>query len=310
MKTMKTKLLFAAALALALTACSDNNNDHSAPDDGQPVAARFAAEIDGEPTRASGTTWTAGDRIGISTVGDTKTVYANIPYKYEAGAFVPDGTTIYFQSPQPVTFNAYYPFRGESGIPTESVEAVTQMQGAAVQPQIDFLFAEGATASKDAPTVTFTGKQAFKHCMSQLTLTFIEGKDISLTGLLSSYTLEGLIHVGTFYTATGTALADTEIPAIPLTIDLTDVTAQAGRYTAASVILFPQQVQDGAIGLEVTVDGEPYKARLTLPAGATALAAGNNYKFPVTVSKTGLSVGAAEIADWNPVEGNPADATM
>lgn len=56
---MKTRFFTLAALALALVACNNDNENLN----GDPVAAQFTANI-APATRASGTTWTAGDRIG------------------------------------------------------------------------------------------------------------------------------------------------------------------------------------------------------------------------------------------------------
>ena len=61
---MKTRFFTLAALALALVACNNDNENLN----GAPVAAQFTADI-APATRASGTTWTAGDRIGITDIG-------------------------------------------------------------------------------------------------------------------------------------------------------------------------------------------------------------------------------------------------
>lgn len=57
-----TALLFAAA-ALTLAACTKDDENL----DGGPVAAQVTAGIGWAQTRASGTAWSAGDAIGIST---------------------------------------------------------------------------------------------------------------------------------------------------------------------------------------------------------------------------------------------------
>ena len=63
---MKTKHFALAALALGLVACNNDNENLN----GDPVAAKFTAEIyEAASTRASGTTWDNGDRIGITDIG-------------------------------------------------------------------------------------------------------------------------------------------------------------------------------------------------------------------------------------------------
>lgn len=62
---MKTRFFTLATLALALAACNNDNENLN----GDPVAAQFTANI-APATRASGTTWTGGDRIGITDIGN------------------------------------------------------------------------------------------------------------------------------------------------------------------------------------------------------------------------------------------------
>lgn len=306
---MNSKMYFAAALTLVLTACNKDNTPVT-PADGT-VAARIDTEINDTYTRASGTEWTADDCIGISTRPGTTTDYSNIPYKFNGSRFEPDGTTIYFQSPEPVTFDAYYPFASGTAPGIVSADTKAANQSAGNQPKIDFLFASGATARKDAPTVNFTGDNAFRHKMSQITLTFIEGADVTFGGnMLTAYSLTGLVMEGTFDTGSGEAAAKPDATTEELKIQLENVTAPGGQYTPRPVILFPQTVATGNIGLQVTVDDQTFHATLTLPQGATALAPGNNYTFPVTVKRSGLTVGGAEIKDWDPVAGDPVDAVM
>ena len=303
---MKSRLIFTSLLVLSLAACTDGN-DPMTPADGE-VAAQIVADINHVATRASGTTWSPNDEIGISTVDGTKTDYTNIPYKYDGTTFKPSGATIYFQSPDVVTFNAYYPYSANGGTVTATTDAAAQKN----LPAIDFLFAKEAKADKTNPTVEFTDKtdnngedNSFHHCMSQITLELIEGSDMAFTGALTGYTLKNIVLKGSFDTTNGEAKADAGTTAASLTTTFENVTVTDNKYTTNPVILFPQAVN--SIGLEVVVDGETYKATLTL---ANGLEAGNNYVFPVTVKKTGLSVGTAEITDWDPIIGSGTDATM
>ena len=60
---MKIRFFALALVVLALAACN-NDNEHL---NGGPVVAQFTADI-APATRASGTTWTGGDRIGITDI--------------------------------------------------------------------------------------------------------------------------------------------------------------------------------------------------------------------------------------------------
>ena len=312
---MKSRLIFISLLALLLAACTDGN-DPMTPADGE-VAARIMADINNVATRASGDAWTADDRIGISTVPGTKTSYANIPYIWNGTEFGPESTVIYFQSQEEVTFNAYYPFAGTVGAPAGIIAKTTDANAQKDLPAIDFLFAEGAKADKTNPMVEFTDKSknngednSFHHRMSMIAIKFTEGDDMAFVGgKLQSYTLKGLVLEGTFNTETGEAKTTDGEQAADLTISIENPTVDNGVFTAAPVILFPQDM-NGAIGIEVTVDEQTYKATLVIPNGKKALEAGNNYTWPITVSKTGMSVGHAEIKDWITEQGDDVTATM
>ena len=313
--TMKSRLIFTSLLALSLAACTDGN-DPMTPADGE-VAARIMADINNVATRASGDAWTADDRIGISTVPGTKTSYVNIPYIWNGTEFGPESTVIYFQSQEEVTFNAYYPFTGTVGASAGIIAKTTDANAQKDLPAIDFLFAEGAKADKTNPVVAFTDKSknnvednSFHHRMSMIAIKFTEGDDMAFAGgKLQSYTLKGLVLEGTFNTETGEAKTTDGEQAADLTISIENPTVDNGVFTAAPVILFPQDM-NGAIGIEVTVDEQTYKATLVIPNGKKALEAGNNYTWPITVSKTGMSVGQAEIKDWITVQGDDVTATM
>lgn len=295
---MKTRLFTFAALALALAACT---NDDENLNDGS-VAAVINAEIsDAVSTRASGTAWAERDEIGIS---ESRFGYTNVPYRWESGKFTPTGTIIFFQDDDPTTFSAYYPYDADGGTLTATTDATAQQN----QPAIDFLYATGATASTHNPEVNFTddtdagGKDcSFHHCMSQITLTFKEGSGVDFSTIQpTGYTLSGLMLTGSFDTTTGTAETDDATAAQDLDMTLTN-----GALTS-SVILFPQT--KASIGLSVYYNSQPYTATLTIPEGA--LKAGNNYTYTVTVRNKDLSVSSATISDWNPVNGGNVNADL
>lgn len=295
---MKTRLFTFAALALALAACTNDNENLN---DG-PVAAVINAEIsDAVATRASGTAWAERDEIGIS---ESRFGYANVLYRWENGKFTPAGTIIFFQDDDPTTFSAYYPYDADGGTLTATTDATAQQN----QPAIDFLYATGATASTHNPEVNFTDDTAaggkdcsFHHCMSQITLTFKAGSGVDFNTIKpTSYTLSGLVLAGSFDTADGTAEANDATAAQDLNMTLTN-----GVLTS-SVILFPQSTT--SIELSVNYNSQPYTATLTIPEGA--LKAGNNYTYTVTVRNKDLSISSATISDWNPVNGGNVNADL
>lgn len=308
---MKSKLLSVSVLALSVAACT-NDNISVTPADGETAAVVLAAIDNAPAVRASGTAWDRGDIIGISSVPGTKTVYTNIPYKWDGTKFDPDGATIYFQSAEAVTFHAYCPYNAAGGTLTAVTNAAAQKN----LPAIDFLYASGAAADKTAPTVRFTGDKSFHHCMSQIKLTFEEGNGMAFTGKLQAYTLGGLVLKGGFDTETG--LAQTQAGETPadLSIALENVTVTNKKYSAAPVILFPQDVTGGKIALKVQVDYVEYATELILPDADgdgvkdTALRPGYNYTFSIRVNKTAIEIANAEISPWNEVAGDTGEAVL
>ena len=283
---MKTRFFALAALALALVACNNDNENLN----GDLVAAQFTADI-APATRASGTTWDNGDRIGITDIGND-TRYGNVPFILKNGKFEAEGKVIYIEDAKTHTFRAYYPYNAAGGILTATTDATAQQN----QPAIDFLFASGATGDKNNPVVSFTDKTAkggednsFHHRMSQITLTFEAGDGVDFSVVKPErYTLDGLLLTGTFNTADGIATADNGAQTGELTMNLAD-----GNLTS-SIILFPQTV--ASLPLVVNYKGQEYHATLTMPEGA--LQAGNNYTYTVKVNATGLTLEGCTIGSW------------
>ena len=283
---MKTRFFALAALALALVACNNDNENLN----GDLVAAQFTADI-APATRASGTTWDNGDRIGITDIGNDSQ-YGNVPFILKNGKFEAEGKVIYIEDAKTHTFRAYYPYNAAGGILTATTDATAQQN----QPAIDFLFASGATGDKNNPVVSFTDKtykggedNSFHHRMSQITLTFEAGDGVDFSVVKPErYTLDGLLLTGTFNTADGLATADNGAQTGELAMNLAD-----GNLTS-SIILFPQTV--ASLPLVVNYKGQEYHATLTMPEGA--LQAGNNYTYTVKVNATGLTLEGCTIGNW------------
>ena len=293
---MKTRFFALAALALTLVACNNDNENLN----GDPVAAQFTADI-APATRASGTTWTGGDRIGITDIGND-TQYGNVPFILKNGKFEAEEKVIYIEDTKTHTFRAYYPYNAAGGILTATTDATAQQN----QPAIDFLFASGATGDKNNPVVSFTDKTAkggednsFHHRMSQITLTFEAGDGVNFSVVKPErYTLDGLLLTGTFNTADGIATADNGAQTGELAMNLAD-----GVLTS-SIILFPQTV--ASLPLVVNYKGQEYHATLTMPEGA--LQAGNNYTYTVKVNATGLTLEGCTIGSWTDGGGESGEA--
>lgn len=294
---METRLFALAALGIALTACT---NDNEAMDKGS-VPAEIKAEISAPAdSHADDTQWRDADEIGVS---ESRFGFTNVPYVMTNGKFEPTRETIFFLDDEPTTFSAYYPYNAKGGTLTATTDSAAQQN----QPDIDFLYATGATASTHNPEVNFTddtdaGGQdcSFHHCMSQISLTFEAGSGVEFSTIQpESYTLSGLVLTGNFDTETGIAKADENAQEADLAMELDGA-------LSSSVILFPQT--KASIGVTVVFNGHKYNATLSIPEGT--LKAGNNYTYTVTVRNMGLSIGSAVISDWNPVSGGEVNAEL
>ena len=286
---MKTRLLTFAALALALAACT---NDEENLNDG-PVAAQFTAAIGDNVTATTrvsgtdGTKWDKGDCIGITCTGGSS--YNNVPYVTEGnGNFNPaSDDIIYYDNTDEVTFHAYYPYKNANEMTEGKIAATTDAKAQEVQTQHDFLFASGAKGSTYNPDVSFTEANAFSHCMSRITLNFKEGSGVTIpTGAPTSYTLKGLLLQGTFDPTNGET-ATTANSAANVTLP--------GNLTSS--IFFPQDV--ASIGMEILLNGNIYNA--TLPVDEGKLQSGKEYHYEITISHKGVEVDAS-INQWEKVE--------
>ena len=292
MSDMKQNLLSctcAAALLLALAACT---NDEENLNDG-PVAAQFTAAIGDNvtaTTRVSGTNgteWDEDDCIGI-----TGGSYSNVPHVTEGnGNFEPASIDdiIYFDNTDEVTFRAYYPYKDDNEMTEGKIAATTDAKAQEVQTQHDFLFANGAKGSTYNPDVSFTGANAFSHCMSRITLNFKGGSGVTIpTGYPTSYTLKGLLLQGTFDPTTGQTATTTTTTA--------DVTLPGNR---TSSIFFPQEV--ASIDMEISLNGNTYYTALPVKDGK--LQSGKEYHYEITISHQNVEVNAS-IKAWDKVEDN------
>lgn len=287
------------AAAFLFTGCEKENENTV---DNQPVKARITSTIDGMATRAAGTAWAAGDRIGIYALNaEANILRTNAPYVTTAGGgvFTAEGEEFYFQDKYDVHFFAYYPFEGADGtapgvdgLISKTITAADQT--AAEQPKIDYLFAGTITANSDAPNVQFR----FDHCMSRIVLKFLPGDGIASLDDIQ-YTLDGILPAGTFNTRTGSAAADAGTSATPL---MMSVPGSAAAELTSSLIFFPQQ-SDADKTLALTMRGKTYTATFKFKEnpknrGVRELAAGHSYTYNVKINNTSMTISPATIAAW------------
>lgn len=311
-----------ATVATMLAACSNDENEMN----NGPVEARITAGIDGPATRAIDQKWSSGNTIGVMVTtavnSDMKTLYQNVKYTVgnggENGVFTAEpGKGIFFQNAsETVTFAAYSPYQTSANAATlpENGGVVagvnTKIQtDQATQETFDYLFASGATASKDAPTVEFKEGNNFKHQMARLILVLKTSDTDGFTAgqvFDGTYNLGGLKHNGTFKVTDGTATATGDVVNdwdITDNYKVDDNPAGTRTYT---MILYPQTL-GGALTFSATIDGQTYTNTTAIYPRLTN---GNSYTYTITMKKTGLTVSGCTINPWNTVIGVGGDATM
>lgn len=290
------KIYFFAAAALALAAC-DNDDKYA---DNEPVAAQITANIGNSiSSRAAGTAWATGDKIGITTLRGSESKYVNMEYTTEKADGVFTGTPMYFQDAQAeVTFTAYYPFTGTEGTAPGIVENNTRAEQQTLenQPTFDYLW-DSRVGKKGQPNINFE----FAHKMSKITMTFQDGEGTHVSKI-TSYSFDGLVLEGTFDPATGEAKAK-EMASETLTLNVENVISGSAR---PSIIVYPQTTA-GQVVLHIVKDGQTYKCELAFAGGK--LEAGTDYQYTIKLNKTGAEVTNSEIHPWSSQTGT-GDATM
>lgn len=291
----QTKFILAGAVAaLTLSSCSNNLDDNSSwGSDSQNV--KFSSYIEGQKTvKASGTTWTTGDKVGIfmkkagadlgAATAANKQFIADDRGNLTAAAA--DQALVYPEGA--VDFVAYYPYTATVTENKVAVDVKNQSKPA----DIDLLYSNNAsnqTASANAVNL------GFKHQLATVCLN-IKAQGIASTAGLTA-TLTGSKTAGSFNLADGSlAVTDASAADIAFTVNA------AG--TQAEAIVLPQNAAN--VKVKFTLNGKTVEQ--ALPAASATWAAGNRYAIDVTLKgeSTGeiyVNFGQATITDWTDVPG-------
>lgn len=284
MKTMKHSMV--AALALALVACGDENelaSDVQALD--SPEEVSFSAGI---LSRASGSSWDAEDKVGISATGGG-TSYSNVQYQVaEAGAsvaFNPVAEAICYTADAPMSFTAYYPY-------AETLDnGFIYKNTTETQEGVDFLWSSvNNRPYSEAPVVSFT----FRHQMALLEVQVTSDEDLSRQNVV----IGGLKHDGGFNTVIGEAKPKAEAQAQDWTVG----TAVSGTEFEFSGFIYPQDANELAVKI-----GEQ-EAKLSL--GQNMFQAGYKYTVTATIDNgeinAQITINGNTIEDWKDAAGKIA----
>jgi hypothetical protein len=266
---MKLNTIIIAAMAVTLMTFASCGSDYET--DRGEVALRVKASITDANTRLGlvGTSFAEGKQFVMLAGEDS--------YTYTAAA---DGSLTvdreyFFNTDKVVTFSAYYP-----ADVAESIDCTEQGDA------LDILY-DSEQAAIYSPEVEFT----FCHKMSKLTFRFSDGGGMESGFNGATLTLSGFTTAATFSKATGELTLGDDKKDISIAID--SAPDNEGITTVEAIV--PPQTE-ATFKLKLTVDGNNYTKTLTLTTMA-----GDNYIFPVSVSKASLSVCNVSIDNWTNV---------
>lgn len=278
---MKLSNLFylGALSALVLTGCKDNDDNSEWMTDG----VVFTSHIEGMVSRASGSAWSDGDKVGIyMNAGGTD--FENYEYTASAdGALTAAKQTLKYPEEGTADFFAYYPYQSGISGKTYAVDVTDQSDPT----KIDLLYAT-KTGISNGEAVNF----AFSHQLSQIVINVSHDETIaSLNGLK--------IQVKGMNTQASFALADgTLTPTDNKTDFAMNVNAEG---TTAEAIILPTADLTGAQLVFTLADGKSFGWDLT-QSDVSSFDKGTKYTYKASLSMTNgqgsVNMGNATIDDW------------
>lgn len=289
---MKAKsILFSlAVLALSATSCSDDKDGYGNENNG---AVQFSSAIVGNvQTRATGTTWSPADAIGVymkkagQELADANVISNVANNKYTtpgSGVFSAAKASDAIYLPvdgSKVDFIAYYPYKDPIDAYTYKVDVATQTS----QEAIDLLY------SKDAVNQDKTNANialGFNHQLTKMVLNVKAGSGIaSLDGL--SIKISGMKTKADFALATGVLTATGNAG------DIIVKTAANGTEVMGEAIVLPAAAVAGRT-ITFTLPSGSFKWEI--PA-TTEYKSGTRYSYDVELKNTGAVVPNGTISDW------------
>ncbi len=265
-------LCFSTLLAAALSSCT--NEIQSLMDADRAVTFTTAT-----PHRATGTTWEAGDAIGVFMAASGETVGTDAAVRYETpsgdGNFS-SASPLYFPSDgSAVDFVAYYPYDATLSGTTYKVNVSDQSEPA----KIDLMRADNL---RGLSLTNRTARLDFDHELATLTLRLTATDGTVLNGLTA--TLEDVATQADFDLTTGTFSTPTATADVAML-----VTTESTTSATATALLIPGTYAEG---LKVTLRlGDKVQ---TVAPSLTQIEGGKDYTFNLNVTGgSGAATGEA-----------------
>lgn len=282
---MKKNMIFAAIAALALTACSNDDEIKVGGDNAILLTSSLNVAETRAATNIQTSAFDAGETVDVyiteNNGGNNPTTYPQpIEYSTAAGGALTVGTQYYYPtSGNGVNIYALYPATAATG---ELFTIKEDQSTDANYKASDLMYGKPATNNPVSPSANAVDIQ-FSHLLSKVTINLIAGANVtSLDG--AKVELLG-VKPSTTLTASkdGCSIGAASGDATPITVMTATETVTSG-----SAIIVPQTLPE--MFLQVTLDGATLTGKLA--SGAPELTAGYAYTYDITVNMRG---GALEI---------------
>lgn len=308
---MKKKLLLLCGLAaLLLSGCSSDPDEMVMPTPTWSVAPeiRIGGGIDGA-TRVLDGAFSDGDQVGLYGVNyeadntvpgellDAGNQVDNARYTYDKAnnSWNSSGQVYYKDAKTHIDLYAYYPYGTPTDVENYLFTVQTDQSGAGVTDGFslsDFLWSKREDVTPTEETVQLR----FTHSLSCVEVVLVEGEGFpegAFENLEKQLMVLNTIHTASINLSTGEAVASGQRAKEGI------VMRKSGEGFRAIVV--PQQMAAGTALFSITVDGIPYRFKLS---DATEYTAGKLNRFSIEVnykSPSGeyeFSLADAEIVDW------------
>lgn len=282
---MKKNMIFAAIAALALTACSNDDEIKVGGDNAILLTSSLNVAETRAATDIQTSAFDAGETVDVYITehngGNNPTTYPQpIEYSTAAGGALTVGTQYYYPtSGNGVNIYALYPATAATG---ELFTIKDDQSTDANYKASDLMYGKPATNNPVSPSANAVDIR-FSHLLSKVTInlkpganvTSLDGAEVKLLGVKPSTTLTA--------SKDGCSIGAASGDATPITVMTATETVTSG-----SAIIVPQTLPE--MFLQVTLDGATLTGKLD--SGAPELTAGNAYTYNITVNMRG---GALEI---------------
>lgn len=281
---MKKNMILAAIAALALTACSNDDEVKVGGDNAILLTSSLNVAETRAATDIQTSAFDAGETVDVyiteNNGGNNPTTYPQpIEYSTAAGGALTVGTQYYYPtSGNGVNIYALYPTTTKAG---ELFTIKDDQSTDANYKASDLMYGKPAS-NPVSPSANAVDIQ-FSHLLSKVTINLIEGVNVTsldgakveLIGVKPSTTLTASKDGCSIGAASGTATSITVMTATE-------------TVTSGSAIIVPQTLPE--MFLQVTIGDAVMTGKLS--TGAPTLTAGNAYTYDITVNMRG---GALEI---------------